>query len=89
MHAIDCLFPERLTEPDLETVDVKATPATGQKVPPFMDDDHDIEHHDDENYDADKAKGGDKDFHRRLFKGGLTGEGVGGEYTTVLAVGKA
>ena len=29
-----------------------------------------IEHHDDEKHDADKAEGGDKNFHRRLSERG-------------------
>jgi hypothetical protein len=66
LHAVDFLFPDRLAEPDLETVDSQATPFRGPEVAEFMDEDDDVEHHHN-----------DEDQNDDLNECGKTGHGWG------------
>ena len=63
VHSVDRFLPNRLTEPDLKTIDVETAPTSSEKVPPLVNDNHDVEHHDDKKNDADEAEGRNKEFH--------------------------
>jgi hypothetical protein len=45
LHTIPRSFPDGLTEPDLEFINFESPPPGGEEVPPFMDEDHDVEDH--------------------------------------------
>src|SRR5882724_6474014 len=43
LHAVECLFPERFAEPDAEFFYVEPSPARGQKMSQFVDDNQHVE----------------------------------------------
>ncbi len=64
VHAVDGLLPDRLAEPDLKGFDLKAAPFGGEEVSEFVNHDHQVEHHDDQEEDAEKPECGKNEIHR-------------------------
>jgi hypothetical protein len=59
LHAVDFFFPNRFPEPNLETVDLEPTPLACEKVAEFVDENDDVEdHQNDENQQNHLEDGG-------------------------------
>ena len=55
LHAVDGLFPDGASKPDLEPVHVQAAPAGGEKVTQFMNENHEVKQH---HHTEDNGNGG-------------------------------
>ena len=87
LDAVDCFLPDRLAEPDLKAIDFETAPASGEKVSPFVNNDHHVEDHQDEKNHPDEAEDVDKKFHLvvgRLLPAVFAGR----EYNTSAERGK-
>ena len=56
-------FQMGLAEPDLKFVDLKSSPPGSEKMPPFVNDDHEIEDHDHEKQDPEELKNAENRVH--------------------------
>ena len=63
LHAVDFLFPDRLAEPDLETVDLQAAPFRRPEVAEFVNEDDDVENRQHDGNQQDHLENGGKSGH--------------------------